>query len=71
MPPSENTNKSEIWDETWKRVDRFLPELYKEIFPRASPPASLTKTETSEKSPPRDKEPSSKLDEAKVSPASD
>lgn len=71
MPPSENANNSEIWDETWKRVDRFLPELHKEIFPEASPAASLTITKTSKKSPPPNNEPSSKLVEAKVSPTSD
>lgn len=70
MPPSENADNSEIWDETWKRVDRFLPDLYKEIFPEASPPASLTTTETSEKPTAREKEPSSKLNEATVSSAS-
>lgn len=71
MPPSENANNSEVWDETWKRVDRFLPDLYKEIFPETSPPAGLTSTEISKKTPPRDKEElSDKLDEAKESPAS-
>ena len=40
VPPSEKSKRSEIWEETWKRVDRFLPDLYAEIFPEAaqSPP---------------------------------
>lgn len=34
--PSEKSKGSEIWEETWKRVDRFLPDLYAEIFPEAA-----------------------------------
>lgn len=36
LVPPEDTAKgtsSEIWEETWKRVDRFLPNLFVEIFP--------------------------------------
>lgn len=36
LVPPEDTAKgtsSEIWEETWKRVDRFLPNLFEEIFP--------------------------------------
>lgn len=62
-PPTENAIKSEIWDETWKRVDRFLPDLYKEIFPEANPP-------TGKKTPPLNQELSSQSDEGKESPAS-
>lgn len=61
-PPSENTNNSEIWDETWKRVDRFLPNLYKEIFPEASLPTGPVPTETNKETPPRNKELSGKPD---------
>lgn len=35
VPPSEKSKGSEMWEETWKRVDRFLPNLYAEIFPEA------------------------------------
>lgn len=35
MPPPEKSKGSEMWEETWKRVDRFLPDLYAEIFPEA------------------------------------
>lgn len=38
VPPSEKQQGSEIWDETWKRVDRFLPNLFAEIFPEVKEP---------------------------------
>lgn len=27
VPPSQDPSKQALWVETWKRVDRFLPEL--------------------------------------------
>ena len=43
VPPAEDPAQRELWDETWKRVDRFLPELRKEIFPEAmAAPAQVT-----------------------------
>lgn len=27
VPPSQNPDRAELWHETWKRIDRFLPEL--------------------------------------------
>jgi len=27
VPPSQNPEREELWNETWKRIDRFLPEL--------------------------------------------
>jgi len=40
VPPAENEKPSEIWEETWKCVDRFLPDLFREIFPEIkAPPA--------------------------------
>ncbi|KAL8691497.1 MAG: hypothetical protein Q9218_003283 [Villophora microphyllina] len=32
------TNITEIWTETWRRVDRFLPGMRREIFPPDPPP---------------------------------
>lgn len=32
-PPSENPEQAELWNETWKRLNRFLPNLYKELYP--------------------------------------
>lgn len=34
-PPSKDPSKETIWVETQKRLDRFLPDLFKEIFPSA------------------------------------
>jgi brefeldin A-resistance guanine nucleotide exchange factor 1 len=59
-PPSENAESSEIWDETWKRVDRFLPDLYTQIFPEKTPPpppTSVPTTHTTEEAPQLNEEP--------------
>ncbi|KAH9882098.1 hypothetical protein J1614_001270 [Plenodomus biglobosus] len=32
-PPDENPQREELWLETWKRINRFQPNLLKEIFP--------------------------------------
>lgn len=43
VPPSQDPSKENIWTETKKRLERFLPDLFKEIFPDApkeTPPAS-------------------------------
>ncbi|KAL9129051.1 MAG: hypothetical protein Q9217_002391 [Psora testacea] len=37
-PPAPEQPRSELWDETCKRVDRFLPNLIVELFPRAEEP---------------------------------
>lgn len=31
MPPSQDPSKEKLWSESWKRIDRFLPELKKEL----------------------------------------
>lgn len=31
VPPSKDPEKAELWTETWKRIDRFLPELRAEL----------------------------------------
>lgn len=33
VPPTQDATKEAIWTETKKRLDRFLPDLFKEIFP--------------------------------------
>jgi brefeldin A-resistance guanine nucleotide exchange factor 1 len=33
VPPSKDPSKEPIWTETKKRLERFLPDLFKEIFP--------------------------------------
>lgn len=32
-PPEENPQREELWNETWKRINRFQPDLFNELFP--------------------------------------
>ncbi|KAE9962249.1 hypothetical protein BLS_000590 [Venturia inaequalis] len=32
-PPEEKPEQAELWNETWKKLNRFLPHLYKELYP--------------------------------------
>lgn len=43
QPPSNGSPPTEVWDETCKRVDRFLPDLIPELFPQANVPQPETK----------------------------
>lgn len=36
-PPTSDANKQRIWTETKKRLDRFLPNLFSELFPVSEP----------------------------------
>ncbi|KAM3466243.1 hypothetical protein MY5147_002384 [Beauveria neobassiana] len=38
VPQTEDSTKKEMWKETWKRVDRFLPDLRAEIAPAPDEP---------------------------------
>lgn len=31
VPPTQDPSKAELWNGTWKRIDRFLPDLRKEL----------------------------------------
>lgn len=31
VPPSQDPSKEKLWSESWKRIDRFLPDLKKEL----------------------------------------
>ena len=31
VPSAQNPSKQSLWDETWRRVDRFLPELRSDL----------------------------------------
>jgi brefeldin A-resistance guanine nucleotide exchange factor 1 len=35
VPPEQNPEKRELWDQTWRHLDRFLPQLRKELFPES------------------------------------
>ena len=37
VPPSEDPSREKLWTETWRRLDRFLPDLRKEL-PQLSEP---------------------------------
>lgn len=37
VPPAPGEKEAPLWHETWKRVDRFLPDMRKEIFPDPPP----------------------------------
>lgn len=69
VPPSQDAAKESIWAETKKRLDRFLPDLFKEIFPDIShetpavstvttpDPSSATEAPNDEKPKPEDQTP--------------
>lgn len=40
VPPSQDPSKEKLWSESWKRIDRFLPELRKDLAleEQAEPP---------------------------------
>ena len=49
VPPPGDEKASVIWAETKKRVDRFLPDLFADIFPRANlPPVTAFAAQKSE-----------------------
>jgi brefeldin A-resistance guanine nucleotide exchange factor 1 len=33
VPPDQEPEKEQLWNETWKRINRFQPDLFKELFP--------------------------------------
>jgi brefeldin A-resistance guanine nucleotide exchange factor 1 len=50
VPPTpENKEHEALWNETWKRLDRFLPHLFAEIFPEeAKKPRSAAPKKSSD-----------------------
>jgi brefeldin A-resistance guanine nucleotide exchange factor 1 len=32
-PPDESPDREQLWNETWKRINRFQPNLFTELFP--------------------------------------
>lgn len=47
VPPNEDPSQEKLWTETWKRIDRFLPDLRKELDldPKEPPPPDPVVTE--------------------------
>ncbi|EAW13056.1 Sec7 domain-containing protein [Aspergillus clavatus NRRL 1] len=54
VPPSQDPSKEHIWLETKKRLDRFLPDLFKDIFPETSSEKPIPAFEVSSPVPPSD-----------------
>jgi brefeldin A-resistance guanine nucleotide exchange factor 1 len=48
VPPSEDPSKEKLWVETWKRLDRFLPDLRKELPQLAEPEVAKEKEKEKE-----------------------
>jgi golgi-specific brefeldin A-resistance guanine nucleotide exchange factor 1 len=56
VPPSRNPEREELWNETWKRIDRFLPDLRNDLAldepaaaeapPAAEPPKEKVEEKT-------------------------
>jgi len=46
-PPSEDSSNETLWIETQKRLDRFLPNLFTDIFPRQQQQQHLTQKPSS------------------------
>jgi brefeldin A-resistance guanine nucleotide exchange factor 1 len=39
VPPSKDPSREELWNETWKRIDRFLPNLRADLALEEEPVA--------------------------------
>ena len=48
VPPSQNPEHAELWDETWKKLDKFLPGMFSEIFPEPRNEEETAATKNSE-----------------------
>ncbi len=49
-PPEHEATDNRLWEETWRRLDRFLPALFAEVFPeRAEKPQARINARVDEK----------------------
>jgi len=62
VPPDKDPEKAELWNETWKRLDRFLPNLFAELFPEEAKKPLSSRTKAAEFS----QQPRAPKDEGKV-----
>ena len=62
QPPSGGSPPTELWNETCKRVNRFLPDLIVEIFPQVNATPPQTQSSKPEDKPPT--EPTAAPDQA-------
>ena len=44
LPPDEGAGDKRLWEETWRRLDRFLPNLFGEVFPERAQKADAGPT---------------------------
>ena len=56
VPPSEDASREKLWTETWKRLDRFLPDLRKEL-PQLSEPEKPKEKEVEKETEEKSKSP--------------
>ncbi|KAF2083553.1 Sec7-domain-containing protein [Saccharata proteae CBS 121410] len=51
-PPDQKPEQEELWRETWKKLDRFLPNLFTELFPEeAGKPLQTSPTKKTQEAP--------------------
>jgi brefeldin A-resistance guanine nucleotide exchange factor 1 len=50
VPPSKDPAREELWNETWKRIDRFLPSLRADLVLEEEVPAQAATVEEPPKS---------------------
>ena len=68
VSPDENPEKEELWNETWKRINRFLPNFFAELFPEeAKKPKAEKKPKEAAKE--KENEKAAVEDEAESTPA--
>lgn len=53
VAPEQDSSKEEMWNETRKRLGRFLPDLFTEIFPDASKEPEKSQPASAVSSPPQ------------------
>lgn len=51
VPRSEDPSRVQLWEETWKRLDKFLPWMFAELFPEPNKEEAAGGTKTVEKEP--------------------
>lgn len=44
IPPDEGAGDKRLWEETWRRLNRFLPNLFGEVFPERAQRDDATPT---------------------------
>lgn len=63
IPPSQDPSKEEIWVETRKRLGRFLPDLFAEVFPDPPKESEKSHSDTAVSSPTQASETEPKTEE--------